>query len=580
MDKEFFKVLLVDDDEDDYIVTRDLLSEVVMSKYELEWVATYEAALEAMKRNNHDVYLLDYRLGERTGLELLREMMENGCKVPIILMTGQGDHTVDMEAMKAGAADFLVKGKIDLSSLERSIRYAIERKRTEEQILYMAYYDNLTGLPNSRLFKDRLQQAMMHVARHQRLSAVLFLDLDNFKYINDTLGHTIGDLLLKEVADRLQKCLRKSDSVAYPKADDPNDTVSRLGGDEFIILLLEIKQAEDAAKVAQRVLETLSLRFMMDRNEVYITASIGIAVYPFDGEDIDALLKNADTAMYHAKGRGKNNYQFYKQSMNAAALTKLTLEGSLRKALDRGEFLLHYQPQMDIRTKKIVGMEALIRWQHPERGLVPPLEFIPLAEEIGLIIPISEWVLRAVCAQNKAWQEEGFHPIRVSANLSSQHFKHPGLVPAIVKALDDTGLSPRYLEIEITESIFMENIKEVISRVNEIKSRGIRLTMDDFGTGYSSLSYLKNLPLDAIKIDRSFVKDIQTDPGSAAIVKAIIAMSNSLNLDVVAEGVETEQQLSFLLEQGCNKMQGYLLSRPLPPQEASKFLTKEKEETK
>jgi diguanylate cyclase (GGDEF)-like protein len=580
MDKELFKVLLVDDDEDDYIVTRDLLSEVVMSKYELEWVATYEAALEAMKRNNHDVYLLDYRLGERTGLELLREMMENGCKVPIILMTGQGDHTVDMEAMKAGAADFLVKGKIDLSSLERSIRYAIERKRTEEQILYMAYYDNLTGLPNSRLFKDRLQQAMMHVARHQRLSAVLFLDLDNFKYINDTLGHTIGDLLLKEVADRLQKCLRKSDSVAYPKADDPNDTVSRLGGDEFIILLLEIKQAEDAAKVAQRVLETLSLRFMMDRNEVYITASIGIAVYPFDGEDIDALLKNADTAMYHAKGRGKNNYQFYKQSMNAAALTKLTLEGSLRKALDRGEFLLHYQPQMDIRTKKIVGMEALIRWQHPERGLVPPLEFIPLAEEIGLIIPISEWVLRAVCAQNKAWQEEGFHPIRVSANLSSQHFKHPSLVPAIVKALDDTGLSPRYLEIEITESIFMENIKEVISRVNEIKSRGIRLTMDDFGTGYSSLSYLKNLPLDAIKIDRSFVKDIQTDPGSAAIVKAIIAMSNSLNLDVVAEGVETEQQLSFLLEQGCNKMQGYLLSRPLPPQEASKFLTKEKEETK
>lgn len=576
MDDRQLRVLLVDDDEDDYIMTRDLLSDVKGKSIDLDWVSTYDEAIEAIGRNSHEVYLLDYRLGVRTGLELMRESIENGCRAPMILLTGQGDHRVDLEAMKAGAADYLVKGEISALLLERSMRYAIEKKRAEDQILHMAYYDNLTSLPNRVLFQDRLNQAIVQAERYGRRSAMLFLDLDNFKRINDTFGHRIGDLLLKAVADRLKESVRDSDSVARQHTDILNVTVARQGGDEFTVLLSEVREPQDVARVAQRFLDKLSRPFLLDGHEVFITASIGIAIYAIDGKDMDSLLKNADAAMYHAKGQGKNNYQFYKQSMNATALERLELENDLRRALERKEFLLYYQPQIDVRTGTIVGMEALIRWQHPVRGLVSPADFIPLTEETGLIIPIGAWVLQTACAQNKAWQAAGLAPIPVSVNLSSRQFGQQDLVQAITDAVGTSGLGPRYLVLEITESVIMREQEVAGDMLRQLTTKGVRVAMDDFGTGYSSLGNLKRLPIDAIKIDRSFVMDITTDPDDAAITKAIIAMGHNLNLKVIAEGVESEEQLAFLYQQGCHMIQGYLISRPVPTEEASDILAREK----
>ncbi|OGW19656.1 MAG: hypothetical protein A2072_01960 [Nitrospirae bacterium GWC1_57_7] len=577
MDDQRLRVLLVDDDEDDYIITRDLLAEVKGRQVAMDWVSTFDEAIAAIGRNSHDVYLLDYRLGARSGLELMRESLASGCKAPMILLTGQGDHDVDMEAMKAGAADYLVKSEINAYLLERSIRYAIEKKRAEAQILHMAYYDSLTSLPNRLLFQDRLNQAIIHAERYERMSAMMFLDLDNFKRINDTFGHRVGDLLLKAVADRLKECVRDSDSVARQHTDILNITVARQGGDEFTVLLSEVREPEDAAKVAQRFLDRLSQPFLLDGHEVFITVSIGIAIYEVDGKDLESLLKNADAAMYHAKEQGKNNYQFYKHSMNATSLEKLEFENDLRRALERKEFLLYYQPQIDVRTGGIVGMEALIRWQHPGRGMVSPAEFIPMAEETGLIIPIGAWVLQTACAQNKAWQAAGLTPIPVSVNLSNRQFRQRDLMQAITAAVETSGLEPRHLVLEITESAIMHEPAVSSAMLHQLTAQGLRLAMDDFGTGYSSLGNLKRLPIYAIKIDRSFVMDITTDPDDAAITKAIIAMGRNLNLTVIAEGVETEQQLAFLYEQGCHTIQGYLISPPLPAHEASDILAREKE---
>jgi len=367
MEKERIRILLVEDDEDDYVITRDLLSDIDSVRYDLKWVMTYDAALEEMGRNQYDVFLFDYRLGERTGLDLLREVTHNGCNIPAVLLTGQGGKEIDLEAMKAGAMDYLVKGKTDSTLLERTIRYAIERKRAEEQIKQLAYYDHLTNLPNRVLFQEQLKQAIANYSRTQKAVAIMFLDLDNFKRINDTLGHNAGDQLLKGVASRLNGCLRKSDALTRPNI---SNTVGRQGGDEFTILLPEITDCQAAVKVAQRILTVLSQPYILEGHEVVVTTSIGIALYPHDGEDINMLLMNADAAMYHAKNKGKNNFQFYSRSMNAAALERLNLEIDLRNALERGEFVLYYQPRMEIRTGKIIGMEALIHWQHPDKGTI------------------------------------------------------------------------------------------------------------------------------------------------------------------------------------------------------------------
>lgn len=574
VDKEI-KILLIDDDEDDYVVTRDLLSEATNLRYELHWISSYKEALGRLCENKYDVYLLDYRLGSHTGLDLLQKASCQGCRSPFILLTGEGDHETDIKAMKAGAADYLVKGEISAPLLERSIRYAIERKRTEERIYHMAFYDSLTDLPNRVLFLDHLRLAIANAERYNYKSAVLFLDIDNFKRINDTFGHFMGDKLLKEIALRLSSIMRKCDSVTR----NVPDLFARLGGDEFTVLLNVINEAEDAAKVAGRIIESISRPFKVDDYEMFITSSIGIAVFPEDGNDIDSLIKNADAAMYNAKERGKNNYQYYKQYMNAAAFERLTLENDLRKALERNEFLLHYQPQISVESGAITGLEALIRWKQPEGGIIPPSEFIPIAEDTGLIIPISEWILKTVCGQTKAWQAANYQMIPIAVNLSSQQFQQKDFIETLTRIIHDAAVAPGNLILEITESTILQNTKTSFAALSKLTEMGMQLAIDDFGTGYSSLSYLKKFPIHAIKIDRSFIREIGTDPDDEAITMAIISMAHSLRLNVIAEGVETEEQLTFLCKQGCNEIQGYLFSPPLPAEELANLLLAEKEGT-
>lgn len=564
MDGGRLRILVVDDDEDDFVVTRDLLSEIGGRTIETDWASTYSDGLRSLCANSHDVYLLDYRLGEKNGVELLKEAVAEGCCKPVILLTGQGDRELDLQAMEAGASDYLVKGQIDASLLERSIRYAIGHKQSEQQIKQMAYYDHLTNLPNRVLFQERLRQGISLAHRYERTSVVLFLDLDNFKRINDTLGHRVGDMLLQGVAERLRDSVRKSDAITRTRSDDPDATIARIGGDEFILLLTEINQPEDAARVAQRIIEGLNRPFVLDGNEVVVTASIGIALFPDDGEDMDTLLKNADIAMYHAKEQGRNGYQFYRNSMNAAALEKLKLENDLRRALVRNEFTLFFQPEIDVQDGSLEGLEALIRWNHPERGLVGPLEFIPVAEDSGLILPIGEWVLRAACRQNREWQDAGLPAVPVSVNLSGHQFRQKNFVDVVRGALMESRLEPQHLILEITESVLMKDTAASMETLEELRAMGVRLAVDDFGTGYSSLSYLKRFPIHSLKIDRSFIKEVAVNADDAAIVTAIIVMGHSLKLAVVAEGVEKKEHADILRTQGCDHMQGYFISKPMP----------------
>ncbi len=447
-----------------------------------------------------------------------------------------------------------------------------ERRNTEQQIRYLAYYDNLTGLPNGVLFKENLQHAIAYAERHNRKVATLFLDLDRFKRINDTLGHTTGDKLLQGIAERLTQCIRKHDHVTR---EDPTQTlgsIARLGGDEFTILLDDMCHSQDAAKVALRIIEKTAHPFELDGHEVFVTASIGISVYPNDGKDIVTLIKNADTAMYHAKDLGRNNFQYYAESMNATAFERLMLETQLRKALEREEFMLYYQPQVNIQSGTIIGFEALIRWQNPELGMVAPSTFIPLAEETGLIIRIDDWVIATACKQLKMWEDAGLPPVRVAVNLSGQHFSQKNLPETIRKIIAETGINPQYLELEVTEGVLMRNAEETIATLNDLKEMGLSLSVDDFGTGYSSLSYLKRFSLDTLKIDQSFVSDVIDDADNAAIITAIIAMARSLKLKIIAEGVETLEQLDFLRAHGCYEMQGYLFSRPSPEEATTRML--------
>jgi diguanylate cyclase (GGDEF)-like protein/PAS domain S-box-containing protein len=438
------------------------------------------------------------------------------------------------------------------------------RKRAEEEMRYLAFYDCLTGLPNRLMFNEHLNQALAYAKRNKSLLATLFLDLDHFKRINDTFGHHVGDLLLRAVGERLIRIIRKSDILARNIEDISNTNVARFGGDEFVLLLTNIEQTKDAAKVARRILYTLSDAFMVDKQELFITTSIGVSLYPSDGKDAETLIKKADKAMYHAKNLGRNNFQFYADSMKGASSERITLKSDLHKALENDELLLYYQPQLDISTEKVIGTEALIRWQHPKWGVVPPAEIIPLAEESALIEPISEWVLRTACLQNIAWQAAGQEPMRIAVNLSSLLLKKGTLVELLSQILNETGMAPFQLEIELPENTLIQNDGDVIEALQHLKEMGIRVTIDDFGTGYSSLYHLKNHPLDALKIDRSFIKDIPADKDSTAIVTATIAMAHSLQLEVVAVGVETEEQLEFLRERDCDVMQGYYFSPPVP----------------
>ncbi|MGF1548319.1 MAG: putative bifunctional diguanylate cyclase/phosphodiesterase [Thiotrichales bacterium] len=458
----------------------------------------------------------------------------------------------------------------------RQLAGALGRRRVaEDRIRQLAYFDEITGLPNRALFKERLGQALLLARRNQRHLAVLFLDLDNFKRINDTLGHSTGDLLLSEVAKRLLLNLRTSDAIAQGRPEPDHEDLARLGGDEFTVLLAEIAQATDAAVVAQRIVEALGKPIELAGHEITVTTSIGIAVYPDDGQDVETLIKNADMAMYFAKREGRNAFQFYNESMNTAALKRMTLEKHLRRALERGEFSLHYQPQMEVKSGRISGAEALLRWNNSELGSISPAEFIPLAEETGLILPIGEWVLRTACAQAKAWHDAGVALPRVAVNVSVRQFAQAGFAKLVKEILDETGLIPATLELEITESVIMKDGDAALNTLRELKAVGVQLAIDDFGTGYSSLAYLKQFPIDRLKIDRTFVSAINVDARDRAIAAAVIAMAESMNLSVTAEGVETEGQLSFLESRHCHEAQGYLLSRPLPSTEAGAFLSQD-----
>jgi len=428
------------------------------------------------------------------------------------------------------------------------------------EMTHSAQHDFLTGLPNRMLLNDRVNQAITLAPRHSKKVAVLFLDLDGFKHINDSLGHPIGDKLLQSIAKRLVDCVRSS------------DTVSRQGGDEFVVLLSEMEQSEDAAISAMRLLQAVAEAHTIDQHDLHVTTSIGVSVFPDDGMDAETLIKNADTAMYQAKENGRQSYQFFKSPMNVRAVERQSIEENLRRALERQEFALHFQPKINLKTGKISGAEALIRWTHPVRGPVSPAQFIPVAEDCGLILPIGQWVLREACKQARAWVEAGLPLATMAVNISSMEFRDENFLQSVFTTLSETGLDPRSLELELTESVLMKRAESAASVLKTLRERGVQIAVDDFGTGYSSLSYLRKFPIDALKIDQSFVRQITTTPDDTSIVTAVISMGRSLKLRVVAEGVETHEELVFLQARLCDEAQGYYFSRPVLPQQFAKLL--------
>ncbi|MGE5299341.1 MAG: putative bifunctional diguanylate cyclase/phosphodiesterase [Acidobacteriota bacterium] len=468
---------------------------------------------------------------------------------------------------------FIVNAKDSVFAFVSNIS---DYRRAAEKARYLAHHDTLTNLPNRYLFNDRLKQAIAHAERGKKLLAILFLDLDNFKQINDTIGHRAGDQLLQIVADRLMKGVRETDTAYRPLPDEEAFVVARLGGDEFTVMLTDIRNIQDPAKVAGRMLNALSQPFTIGAHEVFITASVGIAVYPLDGKDVDTLLINADVAMYQAKKQGRNNSQYYSASLNDFTIERFSVENKLRKALDHNEFMLFYQPQISISEGRMIGVEALIRWLQPDLVFIKPSEFIPLAEETGLIVPIGEWILRSACAQNRAWQKAGLQLFPVTVNVSSVQFRQNNFVETVSQILRETGLKPDYLQLELTESTIMYHSENINKKLQSLQAMGIQISIDDFGTGYSSMNYLKRFPLSTLKIDQSFVRDLVTNPTDQAIVKAIVALAHNFNLKVIAEGVETREQLAFLRGCRCEGMQGYLVCPPLNPNTIVQFARKGK----
>ncbi len=476
---------------------------------------------------------------------------------------------VQLKAEPSGRGDARLVG---------AVQDVTERKRSEEAIRFLAYHDSLTRLGNRRLFKEHLKRSLARARRSGDLVSVLFVDLDHFKRINDTLGHEAGDLLLQRVSERMTKCVRDGDCVS--RAGDEDASVSRFGGDEFIILLDEARDEDAVARVAQRVLDVLSAPLLVRDRQITLSASIGIASAPRDADDAETLLRQADAAMYQAKRVGRNNFQFFRAGLELAGERRLALEGELRRALQSGGIEVHYQPKVDLRSGATTGFEALARWHHPGLGSIPPLEFVSIAEEAGLIDALGEIVIRSACMQAQRWQDAGLEAFRVSVNLSPQQIRSGRIVETVERILEETGASPALLDLEITESTLMENESSAVETLHRIKGIGITVSLDDFGTGYSSLSYLKRFPVDTVKIDRSFVRDIPEDADDSAITAAIISMAQALGLRIVAEGVETEQQRAFLSERGCDEMQGYLISPPVPADEIGELLDKDGDESR
>ncbi|HWA38068.1 MAG TPA: EAL domain-containing protein, partial [Burkholderiales bacterium] len=549
------KVLLIEDNPGDARLIREMLADDEGAPFELQCADRLAAGIELLGRETPALVLLDLSLPDSFGLETFARVYAHSPAVPIIVLTGNDDHTVALSAVKGGAQDFLVKSRLERELLLRSMQYSIERKRYQVQLEHQANYDALTGLPNRNLLHDRMRQAVF-AQRSPRAMAVVFIDLDNFKFVNDSLGHGVGDKLLQGMAERLRGVLREG------------DTVARLGGDEFVVILNDQSSEEVIFRAMQRIIHEIGLPMQVDGHELSLTCSAGISLYPQDGADVDTLLRNADAAMYRAKDHGRNNFQFYTSEMNERISERVVLETALRRALERNEFQLHFQQKAGLKSgaPQIAGAEALVRWNHPEWGLLRPERFIPLAEETGLIVRIGEWVLRETCRLTRAWLDRGLRPGLVSVNLSARQFRQEGLVRKVASILEDTGLDPKHLEIELTESMVMHNVQAAIATLHGLKSLGVQLSVDDFGTGYSSLAYLKDFPIDTLKIDRSFVRDIGDGTGEddGVIAQAVIQLGHALHLKVIGEGVETDAQVRFLRRHGCDEAQGFFYGEPLP----------------
>ena len=513
------------------------------------------------------VHVDDRNLVDRALQSILAERKPCDIDHRIVFQHG-GEFTVNLQA------EAVFDDQLKIMTIVGTAKDISERKRSEREIHRLAYYDSLTGLPNRVLFKDRVTQALAHARRYHSTLAVLFLDLDRFKVINDTLGHNIGDLLLKQVADRLAESVRHSDSISRSVEKGEAHELARLGGDEFTVLLTNIRQVQDAGVVARRILESLAQSFLIDGHEISVTTSVGIAIFPSDGDSVDQLLKSSDVAMYQAKERGRNNAQFYSATMNSMAAERLEMENDLRKALDHHDLTVYYQPQIDIRSNRIVGAEALVRWHHPLRGLLMPAVFLPVANETGMIRKLDEAVLGMACRQGKAWQDAGYLPIRMSVNVSNSFFHGASLVNAVSRALEETQLGPEFLELELTESIAMRHVETSIEMLQELRAMGIRLSIDDFGTGYSSLSHLQRFPLNMLKIDQSFAYDVPHNAANVSISRAIVSLAHSMNLTVLVEGVENEEQLKMFRDQGCDQAQGHYFGRPMPAEEFVQRLTR------
>ncbi len=545
-------VLLIDDDEDSEVLVGALLDEIDRTSFILDWHETYESGLEQIRKGCHDVCLLDYRLGAKDGVELLNEALVVSTSLPVIMLTGQQESDVDILALEAGASDYLIKDDLSGAILDRSIRYSIEHKRVEAQLFKMAKYDPLTGLANRTLFLDALSAAISRADRHGYDIGLIFMDLDHFKNINDSLGHVIGDHVLQSFAERLKSCVRTGDLVA------------RFGGDEFAALLDHIDSKRDVTHIANKILDVMSQPHELDEHTILARASIGIVTYPDLKADSDSLFKAADTAMYEAKRKGRNNYQFFAKKMQQRVIERTKFEADLGFAIERDEFRLHYQPQIEAGTGKIVAVEALIRWQHPKRGLLQPGDFIDIAEECGLIISIGNWVLENACKQAKKWFEQYKESApKIAINLSANQLVQADMFNNVQEVIKKNGLTNNDVELELTETAIMDEPLKAINTFRALRKVGIKIAVDDYGTGYSSLRYLAELPVDTLKIDRAFIMHCLDDKKMKAIVKSTITLAHNLEIKVVAEGVETKEQAEFLIKNNCDFLQGYYFSKPL-----------------